>query len=637
VNSELPISATTANVDYQVSGDGTTVWNLYNPCGFFRQSGYPGDEPDCTYQAPVSEPGADATITKEVICSDCDVAAANVVGALVSYEGTDDAGFDHNGSGTTGANGSVVFAVPAGTYTITLESLPAGYDQSSVGETETVTVATGDNATVTDDISQATATKIIDTAVPGALVCVFAQGVDQDGKPIEPPTDVTAEDCMRGLVVDKDLVCPPGQGGDAACPYFPYAANVEAIDALYASDPNTVTCPDFTAAGLYQEDAQYAFDNQYPDAAGLDGDNDQIACEELAAGPLSREETDAEVAQRLGAVAVMVTDENGDATFAGLPAGCYYAIINAPGYDIAVEPFCLTPGQTEVNEVDLTDQGQVVEPGILTKRLLLGDFGFGAAFGDFSLTSDVIFCEADMVDLNGDGVITDDEALNCDNFVEDQAAVAHGGFDNFVGGSDYIFEFNAVVAPGDYVICSSAFVTGDFDLLTDTDGDGDPTNDVETVGYDFMCEATSDTQTVDGVATTGPITVYSGLETLVDNDFAALAGGQLDVYVNDDDTDAPIDLAPVCLYDASHVQIACTTTDATGYASFTGVVGGTYIVSVDTPDPTTWDDSADKTIEYVVSDDAANGGVDDTGSLGGTTADVIVSLDNVTIVAGAVD
>ena len=45
VTSELPIAATSANVDYQVQGDGTVVYNLYNPCGFFRFSGYPEDDP----------------------------------------------------------------------------------------------------------------------------------------------------------------------------------------------------------------------------------------------------------------------------------------------------------------------------------------------------------------------------------------------------------------------------------------------------------------------------------------------------------------------------------------------------------------------------------------------------------------
>jgi hypothetical protein len=39
VDSDLPIVATTANVDYAVSGDGTAIWNLYNPCGLFRQPG----------------------------------------------------------------------------------------------------------------------------------------------------------------------------------------------------------------------------------------------------------------------------------------------------------------------------------------------------------------------------------------------------------------------------------------------------------------------------------------------------------------------------------------------------------------------------------------------------------------------
>ena len=51
VDSELPVVATSANVDYQVDGDGTVVWNLYNPCGLFRQSGFPSD--GCVYSSPL--------------------------------------------------------------------------------------------------------------------------------------------------------------------------------------------------------------------------------------------------------------------------------------------------------------------------------------------------------------------------------------------------------------------------------------------------------------------------------------------------------------------------------------------------------------------------------------------------------
>lgn len=47
VVSELAVVATTANVDYQVSGDGTAIWNLSNPCGFFRQAG------ECVYRSPL--------------------------------------------------------------------------------------------------------------------------------------------------------------------------------------------------------------------------------------------------------------------------------------------------------------------------------------------------------------------------------------------------------------------------------------------------------------------------------------------------------------------------------------------------------------------------------------------------------
>ena len=58
---------------------------------------------------------------------------------------------------------------------------------------------------------------------------------------------------------------------------------------------------------------------------------------------------------------VVETDENGDATLP-LPAGCYYAVITGAGYELVVEEFCLEPGETEINEVDLGEA-----PGYLEK------------------------------------------------------------------------------------------------------------------------------------------------------------------------------------------------------------------------------------------------------------------------------
>jgi hypothetical protein len=153
VHSQLPIAATSANVDYQVNGDGTTVWNLYNPCGFFRQAD------GCVYTSPLEPAPVTATITKVVTCDTCDldydgVAEGGLVeGALVSFDGEDVNGFAVSGSGITGPDGEVVFAVPAGTYTVTIVSVPDGYSNDAVADE--VTVAAGDAVTVVNDISQA--------------------------------------------------------------------------------------------------------------------------------------------------------------------------------------------------------------------------------------------------------------------------------------------------------------------------------------------------------------------------------------------------------------------------------------------------------------------------------------------------
>ena len=517
VTSELPVAATTANVDYQVQGDGTVVWNLYNPCGFFRQSGFPADSPSCVYQGPVAGPVADATITKEVVCPDCAVANMMVSGAVVSYSGTATNGDAFNGSGVTGATGLVTFAVPAGTYTITLESLPATYDQSAVGQTETVTVASGNTATVTNTVSQAAVTKIVDTAVAGVTICVYPAGATI-------PADITS----------------------------------------------------------------FEVDGMLP----------------------------------AGAIACAIADANGNATFTGLEAGVdYVAVVQGMGYDQVTDAFNIaTPGAEETNEINL---GAV--PGVLTKAIDLGGFDFGVAFGQFSLNADVIFCKADQVDLDGDGVIDPTEVQNCDNFVTDPAAVAHGSYDSALGGSDFIFEFNAEVAPGDYVICSSAFVTGDFDA--------DPTTpNEETVGYDYMCEATSVNQTVDGMPVTGPITVTSGMETYVTNDLEALAAGLTDVFVGDA-AGFPLAGVTVNAYEngdtngngVANELLASAFSDANGYAQFNLPAGSYTFTALGTAFGGFEDQSA--TIDYTIAGDLNTCGLDDSATADPLCADVTLLLD----------
>ncbi len=45
VHANLPFVATTSNVDYQVQGDGSVIWNGYSPCGLFRSIDFTGDRP----------------------------------------------------------------------------------------------------------------------------------------------------------------------------------------------------------------------------------------------------------------------------------------------------------------------------------------------------------------------------------------------------------------------------------------------------------------------------------------------------------------------------------------------------------------------------------------------------------------
>jgi hypothetical protein len=120
VQSDLPIAATSANVDYQVQYDGTVVWNLYNPCGFFRQLG------DCEFETPPPPPppgGDNGQIIKTVVDENGDV----VPGVTILVTGVADNGDDYASQLVTNAAGQASFIVPAGVYDIAITAVPGGY------------------------------------------------------------------------------------------------------------------------------------------------------------------------------------------------------------------------------------------------------------------------------------------------------------------------------------------------------------------------------------------------------------------------------------------------------------------------------------------------------------------------------
>lgn len=83
-------------------------------------------------------------------------------------------------------------------------------------------------------------------------------------------------------------------------------------------------------------------------------------------------ETISDMLARLGAVAGGETDANGDIILADLPAGCYYAVLADAGVVVTVEEFCLEPGETEVNQINID-----LTPGVLD--VFIGDAGFNEA------------------------------------------------------------------------------------------------------------------------------------------------------------------------------------------------------------------------------------------------------------------
>jgi len=126
---EIPFGMTSANVDYQVQGDGSTIWNGYNPCGLFRQDG------GCVYTLPEPEPEPAGTgflektfvdaLTGEPI-SNLDV-VVSPAGSAAEYE-----------LGSPNSNGFIRTELTAGDYTLCwtdLTGIVPGDPANDAGET----------------------------------------------------------------------------------------------------------------------------------------------------------------------------------------------------------------------------------------------------------------------------------------------------------------------------------------------------------------------------------------------------------------------------------------------------------------------------------------------------------------------
>jgi hypothetical protein len=420
-------------------------------------------------------------------------------------------------------------------------------------------IGSGDNYAVTNTIYIQPGTKIIDTGLEGLYVCVFARDVDQDGKLI-PIGEV--EDCVPVLVDDKDNVGEvPDQG---------------IVDAYYGyvyDDPNfnpqTVTCSAFR----YQADAEaYVRDNG--DTSGFLVDDNGNVCATLNDQYYSlppRLETPEEMAERLGAIAVAVTDENGDATFV-LPAGCYYAVVSGLGYETVVVEFCLEPGEVEINPVNLGEVGE--EPGYLIK------------YFDYPNTLPIVGVDGLVWIYNNE---TGDLV--------------------FFGDA---FDLFGLVDPG---ILEIQLAPGEYSLY-----------------YDFLIEYEQPDGTIVTLPAFGfdpAIVIESGETTVVFNVLQSL--GVIDVEVYDASGATPLDNIFVELRDTATGAVLGSGCTVAGEVQFFGVDGADYTVtatdSLNSPCPGSgvYEDSADATFTYDVETDTLDTYLDDSTLVG--NEDRLILLD----------
>ncbi len=136
------MAAVSANVNYDVEGDGSAIFNAFNPCGLFRVGG------DCSFGDPFTPGGQ--SITKTFVDEAGD-AVAGVNFTIVNTEGS----ANYQATSVSGLDGSRTFSnVPVGVYELLVNSVPAGYVLPT-GAQETIVVTEGADVEVTNTLTWA--------------------------------------------------------------------------------------------------------------------------------------------------------------------------------------------------------------------------------------------------------------------------------------------------------------------------------------------------------------------------------------------------------------------------------------------------------------------------------------------------
>ncbi len=250
VHANLPFTMTSGNVDYQVNGDGSVIWNGYNPCGLFRAFQY-----DCVWGWP--DQPTTASLTKFVE----DTNGNPVVGATVEVTGTDVNGDYADFSGQTGADGSIEFHVVAGTYAINVTAPPAGFIFGPSSDLSDSNILVPEGA----DISRTNVVELI------ALTATITKTVVMEEQGEVNPAAVTP---VAGMTV---AIFP-----NASCPAFGSTPSLDGALASGETDANGVVALSFPVAAsgstvcLVVIDASGEVVSRDLDLTYMPGDTDEL-------------------------------------------------------------------------------------------------------------------------------------------------------------------------------------------------------------------------------------------------------------------------------------------------------------------------------------------------------------------------
>jgi hypothetical protein len=220
VIANVPVAVVSANVDYQVEGDGSAIFNAFNPCGYYRTVDPADADRDCFFGDPFDVTGG--SVTKYFVDDSED---KNPVAGVVFQVGNDNPAFPYTRQATSGPDGSAVLTnLPVGNYELHVMAVPAGFTLEGSDIKDEFVLLEGQDVQLTNTIVRFKAEPPTETpnGTPTETPTTSPTEPPNGTPPVEPtPTSPPVEPTPTSPPVEPTPTSPPVEPTPTSPPVEP--------------------------------------------------------------------------------------------------------------------------------------------------------------------------------------------------------------------------------------------------------------------------------------------------------------------------------------------------------------------------------------------------------------------------------